>query len=416
MHYQKISNEDLKELVLGMGAVDVGIIPLTSLPNDQQENAKHIMPSVKSIISIAVDYNQSAIKSKFQPIGNMAFKNGYKQRDKVCYGVEKELLKHTNNVVCVTDTFAMDYELETPWLLSHKDIAEKAGIGVMGLNRIVLHPLHGVGITLGAILIDQDFDKYDQPLKDDPCINCNLCKAVCPTGCINKDDFNFMSCYTHNYRNRGNSFGDLVTRLEHKNTKLDPITYDEKNKLWASIQEGYGFSCNRCIAVCPASQKELAQFKTDKKKYYQTYVKPFLDKEEVVFMTEGSNVEAYIDKNPNKTKKIVSNGMTMDSILAFKNGLRIVFNKSDAMGLNRTFQFEFTGKEKQVFTVRILDGAFEVVHKQVEGADLIIKADSQMWLKAMKEKKYFLIGMVSGKIKLKGNPKNMSLFSKIFRS
>jgi len=49
------------------------------------------------------------------------------------------------------------------WDVSHKIMAVEAGLGHMGLNRLVLHPKFGSAIQLDSILINGVVDQYDQP-------------------------------------------------------------------------------------------------------------------------------------------------------------------------------------------------------------------------------------------------------------
>jgi ferredoxin len=95
----------------------------------------------------------------------------------------------------------IELEAGKTWDVSHKTIAVAAGLGVMGLNRLVLSPRLGSTIILNSILINAPLDRYDQRLDHNPCLNCRLCAAVCPTGAVKKDGaFDFLACATHSYR------------------------------------------------------------------------------------------------------------------------------------------------------------------------------------------------------------------------
>ncbi|WP_432666455.1 SCP2 sterol-binding domain-containing protein [Wukongibacter baidiensis] len=415
MNMNQLTNKEIKEIAKACGAADAGIISIAELPEDQQDNVKKIFPTAESIISIAVNYNQNAIRSQFQPVGNMEFRSAYKSRDNICRDIERKLMEKDIGTVAITETFPIDLTMNTPWLISHKDIAVKAGIGAKGLNRIVLHKKYGASIVLGSILIDMKLDEYDRESTYDPCINCNLCKAVCPTGAIEKDDFDFFGCYNHNYRDRGNSFKDILNRLEKGNGGLEKITDDEKNTLWASIQEGYGFRCNRCVAVCPAAEREVDPFKADRKAFYNTYVKPFIDKEETIFVQKGSKSEAFVDKNPAKTKKYVGKLMSIDTINFFKRGLTMVFNKEKAKDIKRTYQFIFTGSENEAFTVKVEEGKLSVYDGIAQDRDVLVKADSELWLKFLENEKILLKGILTRKIRIKGNPKYLKEFGTLFK-
>ncbi len=398
----------------GVKGVDFGFIPVETLEPDQLKNALEIMPTAKAVLSLAVKYNQSAVKSQHQPVSNMEFRSAYRKRDNLCTSLVEGLQENGVEAVAVTDTFALNYDLETPWLIAHKDVAEKAGIGVMGTNRIILHEQFGAAFVLASILLSREPNQFDAPADYAPCLNCNLCRTVCPTGSIGKDNFDMMGCYTHNYRNRGNSLGDLVQRSGGRDKGLDALNYDDVSKLWASVQEGFGFSCNRCVAVCPAATAEKQQFTDDRKSYYQTYVHPFVSKNEVVYVKKGSRAEGFVMEKGLKRAKRVSNGLTLDSIDAFKHGLKIVLDHQRASGVNRRFGFQFTGHMATDFVAVLEEGILHIEEGPPMKTDMTLVADGDMWLQFLKNQKLLLKGLITGKMKIKGSPSLLKEFGDLF--
>ena len=78
------------------------------------------------------------------------------------------------------------------WVVSHKPVAVAAGLGHMGIHRNVIHPKFGNVVLLGTVLVDVEATAYYKPLDYNPCVECKLCVAACPTGVISPDgDFNF---------------------------------------------------------------------------------------------------------------------------------------------------------------------------------------------------------------------------------
>ena len=65
------------------------------------------------------------------------------------------------------------------WDISHKILATEAGLGHMGINRIVLHPKYGAFIQLNSILIDAGLDEYSRPLAESSLYKMSsLCRGV----------------------------------------------------------------------------------------------------------------------------------------------------------------------------------------------------------------------------------------------
>jgi epoxyqueuosine reductase QueG len=83
------------------------------------------------------------------------------------------------------------------WVISHKPVAVAAGLGQMGIHRNVIHPKFGNFILLGTALVDAEVSEYSHPVVYNPCLECKLCVAACPTGAISQDgQFNFL-CVLH---------------------------------------------------------------------------------------------------------------------------------------------------------------------------------------------------------------------------
>jgi len=84
--------------------------------------------------------------------------------------------------------FPMEMERfpERGWIVSHKRVAEAAGLGRMGIHRSIIHPKFGSFILLGTVLIAEDFNETSKPLEFNPCLECKLCVAACPVGAISR--------------------------------------------------------------------------------------------------------------------------------------------------------------------------------------------------------------------------------------
>jgi epoxyqueuosine reductase len=67
--------------------------------------------------------------------------------------------------------------------LMEKRWAQRAGLGWIGKNSLLLTPEHGSQVVLAAMLLDRDADRYDAP-GEDGCGSCEACLSACPTGAI----------------------------------------------------------------------------------------------------------------------------------------------------------------------------------------------------------------------------------------
>jgi epoxyqueuosine reductase len=58
---------------------------------------------------------------------------------------------------------------------------ERAGLGFIGKNGLLINPVFGSWITLSVMFLDRAVDRYDTPLQN-LCGDCTRCLGACPTG------------------------------------------------------------------------------------------------------------------------------------------------------------------------------------------------------------------------------------------
>jgi epoxyqueuosine reductase QueG len=78
-------------------------------------------------------------------------------------------------------------------LLDLKIAAVRAGLGVWGLNHLVLTRRFGPRVRFGAIFTDVELPA-DHPLLDYFCVSCSLCIAACPTAALGPSGFDRSRC------------------------------------------------------------------------------------------------------------------------------------------------------------------------------------------------------------------------------
>ncbi len=158
------------------------------------------------------------------------------------------------------------------WPLSHKLVAQAAGLGIIGTSRNFLHQRFGAYCLIDTVLTNLEFapaeyDEAARPLDWNPCLECNLCVASCPTDAIKADgEFDFFACYNHTYRDSIPGFLDLVRDLgEAKPKKFEHRWSDaEIAALWQSMAFRVEYRCFNCVATCPAEIHDA--FHADKRR------------------------------------------------------------------------------------------------------------------------------------------------------
>jgi epoxyqueuosine reductase QueG len=413
----KVSADEVREICREAGADDAGFVEIErkALAHERGDILK-IYPKTRSLIAIAKLINQEAVQSTATNIVDEEFHRSYDDLPIIARKVLRRLNKRGIRGVVTTYAFPMDMN-RTPgkvWDVSHKLVAREAGLGELGLNRLVLHPKFGNFIGLLSILIDAQMDLYDHPIQENPCIDCKLCVSVCPVGAIHNDgQFDFMACFTHTYRELMAGFQDWIESIvvaRNVNDYRSRVRDSETSFWWQSLTFGHGYKCVNCMAVCPAGEIPIANYSPDKKRYVKQIMKPLKEKPEPIYVLAGTRAEKTVEKNPNKEARIVHTPLRPTSIPDFLNGVILIFNPEKAKGVSLNLHFQFSGEDESSATILINDSQIQVMDGHVGKPKLKVRADAKTWVKLVNEEISTFKAIVSGKLKVKGNPLLMNKF------
>jgi ferredoxin len=418
----KLEASWLKRAALDAGIDDIGIVhidqPALSICKEEILNT---FPKTKTVVSLVRRLNPENIRCVYRSVSDFEFKKGFEEVDAAGLKLVSALREKGGHSILLGFGFPMDLELwpGKMWPVSHKSVAEAAGMGMMGKHRILIHPRFGSFVTLATLLIDCEVDTYHEPLDFNPCIDCGFCSAVCPVGAIGKDGtFNFANCITHNYRDRMGGFIDWVERITESRGALDyrkKVSDPETVSMWQSLSFGISNKSSYCMAACPAGQEMIGPFLEDRKTYISTVVKPLQGRKEKVFVVADTDAESHVTQQfPHKEVVRIGNGLRPKSVRNFMESLPLLFQREKSQGMEASYHFTFMGEEEMEGTVIIRDKKIEILEGHVATADLKVKADSRTWLKFLAKETGIFKTIVTGKIKIKGSPKLLKAFGNCF--
>ena len=414
----------LGQLCLEAGAADVGFVEIDR-PEiaDQKGDILWLLPKTKALISFVVRMNRENIRTPARSVANLEFHHTTDETNEVARKIVTALERIGVRAV---NGGAAGFPMEADrwgakmWIVSHKPVAVAAGMGRMGIHRNVIHPKFGNFILLGTVLLDAAVSEYSRIIDYNPCLECKLCVAACPTGAIGSDgNFDFSACYTHNYRELMGGFNDWVEKIAASRNALDyrnKVSGAESVSMWQSLSFGANYKAAYCMSVCPAGEDVIAPFLTDRQEFLKDVVKPLQDKVETVHVVPGSDTEDYVARRfPHKKTKRVHNGLAgQGTIRAFLRGLNFVFQRGKSAGLNATYHFTFTGEEQIKATVVIHDQKLEVSDGHTGTPDFRLIADSQTWLRFLRKEASLVWALLTRKIRIQGSPKLLLAFARCF--
>jgi len=423
---QTLDSTWLRQVCLEAGADDVGFVE-AGRPEiaGQQSDILAVFPSTKTLVSFVLRMNRENIRTPARSIANVEFHHTTDQTNEVARKIVAALERAGVRAI---NGGAAGFPMEADrwggkmWVISHKPVAVAAGLGHMGIHRNVIHPKFGNFVLLGTVLVDAEVTAYSRPLDYNPCLECKLCVAACPTGAIGADGhFNFSACYTHNYREFMGGFNDWVETIAASGSAREyreKVSGAETVSMWQSLSFGANYKAAYCMAVCPAGEDVIAPFLTDRKRFLEDVVQPLQNKPETIYVVPNSDPEEYVARRyPHKKTKRVANGLAgQGSIRNFLRGLPFVFQRGRSEGLNATYHFTFTGHEELKATVVIQNKTLQVSEGHTGTPNLLLIADSQTWLRFLRREANLVWALLRRKIRIQGSPRLLLAFGRCFPS
>ncbi len=260
----KIENRIIKDKAQAVGFTACGIAEATAIPRDEflleewlsdgcnadmhymeehvdmRYDPRLLMKGARSVISLLVAYKPDRrMVGPFQ-IAQYAYGEDYHE----C--VKRMLYKL---IGCLKEKYP-DIEAR-PFVdtapISDRHWAQRAGLGWIGRNSLLINPTYGSYCFIGDIVTTAEVDFYDQPCRHD-CGDCNRCIQACPNHAIlfakQKTFIDASRCTSYN-------------TIENRNSEL-PENLETR---------GYVYGCDICQLVCPYNQQApVSQHLSDERK------------------------------------------------------------------------------------------------------------------------------------------------------
>ena len=139
--------------------------------SDARLDPSLVLPSVRTVVALAISYRRPAHERSRIASYARGRDYHYAHRDRM-RALRRQLVALApalQSYACVDTGMAM----EKVW-------AERAGLGWIGKNGLLIHPKLGSWLTLSVMFLDHAVDRYDEPHAF-LCGDCQRCLSACPT-------------------------------------------------------------------------------------------------------------------------------------------------------------------------------------------------------------------------------------------
>ena len=202
---------------------------------ETRNHSEQVLPGGKSVIVLGLHYSPierergDTKEAKYGRIASYAVHEDYHEI------FRKKIRKFTSWLKDESKEKTRFRILVDSSAVPEKEYAYFAGMGWIGRNSLLIHPIFGSFCLLGVIFTTLKIDP-DSPLEGDICANCSACIEACPTGAINA--------------NRTVDARKCISYQTIENRGIIPV----------DIRKEFGnriFGCDTCQIVCPANKLVL---------------------------------------------------------------------------------------------------------------------------------------------------------------
>jgi epoxyqueuosine reductase len=189
-----------------------------------------VLPGVRSVLMLAMDYRTSEPQNTAPGQGRIA-RYAWGTRD--YHDVIRPRLHQLADLLRALAPGASARGVIDTAPLLERQFAERAGLGWLGKNTLLLNKTHGSWFFLAALLTDAVLD-YDAEHETDHCGTCRACLDACPTQA-------FVEPYVLDARRC-----------------LSYATIEQRSLPAADLRAGFGewvFGCDVCQDVCPWNRR-----------------------------------------------------------------------------------------------------------------------------------------------------------------
>lgn len=187
----------LKDVALSCGISLFGVCRIDSFKEKIMGISPEVIESLPFAISLAFRLSDKVIEDiKDHP--TQLYLHHYRQvnylLDRVALLIADNIQKRGYDALPIPASQVIDWENQKGHL-SHKLVAQEAGLGWIGRNNLLVTPEWGARVRLVTVLTNLPL-KTDRRLKKD-CDSCKACTQVCPAQAIKekKEEFDHIACF-----------------------------------------------------------------------------------------------------------------------------------------------------------------------------------------------------------------------------
>lgn len=245
----------VKDHAKALGCDLVGVCSIEAL-KEWEEEGKKILPNASSVVVVACRQSKAAVNSNNIRVAQFDTHCVYDKLDRILKDLSVFLEDKGFLAVSIPVYLPIKMSKETLGMIgdiSLRHAAVEAGLGEMGLNRLLLTKRFGPRVRLGAVLTTAPL-KPDKRFAEKICDNCGECIKACPVEAITKDGkVDVTKCVGEVLKYSLPGLIRFVPSLVGKSSDevweatIEPLFWE----FWQTMTYGTFYYCFECMKACP---------------------------------------------------------------------------------------------------------------------------------------------------------------------
>lgn len=182
--------EEIKQFLnrFGVGPIGFGEVPgnvtLREIENQFSRVVVFGYPLSASVLATIEDRPTLIYKHHYKTVNWLL--------DQTAYHLVRFIEERGNNAIAIPASQVVDWKKHEGHV-SHKLLAQEAGLGFIGRSGLLVHPKLGARVRYVSVLTDVDFEPSEKI--DAECGTCKKCLTACPAYAISEKGVDIKRCY-----------------------------------------------------------------------------------------------------------------------------------------------------------------------------------------------------------------------------
>ncbi len=250
----RVDKQKLLSRAKALGADVVGVAPIESL-TEAGAILREPLPGARSAIVLGVRQSFAALDSPIIQMAQHDTLYAYAKADEVCHALVRTLEDAGFASIAVPSYLPLDMGEKISGMLGevdHRRAAVMAGLGVYGLNNLLVTEKYGPRVRLATVLTTASVSP-NRPLRKKVCTECGKCVEACPVSALSgpgRTDKRACGRVVFEYGLRGVMRFGFKWLNQNEQMKKQLLKGPLLRELWQNFMTGMYYTCFACQAAC----------------------------------------------------------------------------------------------------------------------------------------------------------------------